>query len=314
MLNQSVINLFQYGNDIFVGIDKVELSLPLGEEKALKYKQMMSIRERFTDGTYPEPKVRLRKFSNGKAWVAGFSNPDKGSTHILTIIAGATCGSPYVKLRLNPSKLLCEDWLLIELWAVSVFDEPLDSLMKRCTVSTIEIYADIQDIPHDGLIPIWLYKLEKHVYFGKTSRTIYAGTRKSKLSIACYDKRQQLTDTKGQHASAPLTRIEVRLHPTGMTLRHISEGNLPDPFFGRIFVMTLAQLKRFCKLYKSEGLLDHLMDHCSLNGINKHAKGNMATRLSEYCVPAWRPEKFWPAIQEMLKRFFPDLGGQSYSI
>ncbi|MBU9491755.1 replication initiation factor domain-containing protein [Burkholderia multivorans] len=314
MLNQSVISALQYGNDIFVGIDRVELSVPLGEDKALKYKQMRNVRERFTDGTYPEPKIRQGKFSNSNAWIAGFSKPGNGNTRILTIIAGATCGNPYVKLRLNPSKLLCDDWFFIELWTISLFDESLDSLMKRCTVSTIEIYADVRDIPHDAVLPIWQYKLEKHVYIGKTSRTIYGGTRKSKLSIACYDKRQQLADTNGPYLPIPVTRVEVRLHPTGITLRDMAEGNLPNPFYGRIFVTTPALLKKFCALYKSDSLLDQLLAHCSLNGINKYAKKNMANRLPEYCIPAWKPEKFWLSIQEMLKRFFPDLSGQLYSL
>ncbi|NPT54908.1 hypothetical protein [Paraburkholderia elongata] len=310
MLYQELIKEFQVSEDVFVGIDKVVLSPKCADCKQ-GFAMMLGVRDSLKAIEGPDLRIKHHQKSSGAIWVARLRNADK--KRILTLVVGVYGGHPYVHLVFNPSKLNADDWFWVELCVFSCFDQSLNWLFQNAIVKKIELYIDLIGVDIHGVIPVTSRKIFRKNYAGKTSVTIYLGTRTNRFSLAVYDKRQHLLDTTKTTIPHALTRVEARLILESMTLRDLAEGKLKDPLTGSVFILSPKALEDFCLVYKGKGLYEQIEQEGTLAGFNLPARKHMVEALPSRCISQWKSHDAWPILLKMFRHFFPDLGGLPYN-
>jgi hypothetical protein len=145
--------------------------------------------------------------------------------------------SPAIAIDFTPSKLSEEDWAdFLSLLAV-MFPGGSQQVWTQFKVAKLEVAVDLK-VPFNDLVCLAPKVSKVDVQYVKRG-TLYLGHENGRRHYCIYDKRKQLVETGGGDPGYAMSRVEVKLRPSGMLLQQINEIKRP---FGNLLVLRKSQL------------------------------------------------------------------------
>lgn len=224
-------------------------------------------------------------------------------SHISSVMLGLYFGKPLLNFTFNPSKLTVEG--LLELDTLFAMTLPLGygGLYSEGVISRLEFAVDVAGIAPADLVLLDTGKRKTTSYMGTT----YHGRRGRPLVATLYDKAAE------QKSDSLLTRIECRVSRRDMTLQHLVEMGIANPF-EPLLVIPIYALDALAKESKDEMLAQRIQQDGLFGGIkNKYARKKVVGQLNEFVPKWWDTNEIWNEFRNVLNGFKPHYIGGIYS-
>ena len=188
-----------------------------------------------------------------------------------------------VAIDFTPSKLTPHGWSLFREMLGTIFHDGPQQILSDFKLSKVEIAMDVK-VPFDELLCIAPGVATENLnYLAKGTR--YLGQTGGKRTFCIYDKRKQLADEVAVDLGHDLTRIEVRLRRSGMSL---SEMAVIDKPFGELVAVRKTALSRLIVEHPGDSVLHAFFAHVMAGGsaqgaylqLSKHRRKHLLGRLA----------------------------------
>lgn len=187
-----------------------------------------------------------------------------------------------VAIDFTPSKLTPDGWSLFREMLGTIFHNDPHQILSDFKLSKVEIAMDVM-VPFDELLCIAPGVATENLnYLAKGTR--YLGQKGGKRTFCIYDKRKQLADEVAVDLGHDLTRIEVRVRRSGISLSEIAVIDKP---FGELVAVRKTALSRLIVAHPGDSVLQVFFDHVMAGGsaqgaylqLSKHRRKHLLGRL-----------------------------------
>lgn len=255
----------------------------------------------------PGWKVTIHKLKYGKTQLRFRPGPNRQIAHIE--IGTAAQNKRYFQLDLSPSKFQPGEFEALQ-QVLTVLLEPFsyDKLFYSVPVSYLELASDCLTQPMSAFIPFRTKTFSSYAHPLESGKgTYYYGSEKGRLRFAVYNKRKHIQEKlKQTPAHAIQTRIEARIHTTGLPAAMLKDG-LENPFTK----LEIADQQKFVETFSHPKLKEFLSD-CDESG-SGYALGKLSVKdrrkflsgLRKARAPWWNPIGIWKGLLQALSKITP---------